>query len=64
MNQETKKATFIVKKDTLDLLKNVSFLLNETRVNLVNQALEEYLNKMIKEKNLESFIESLNQNKS
>jgi hypothetical protein len=58
---ETKKATFVFKKDTMKLLDDVAFLLNVKKVDLVNNALINHLETLIRENDLrEKIIELRN----
>ena len=41
------KATYRINKETFEKLSNVSFLIKETKGDIVNKALDKYLNELI-----------------
>jgi hypothetical protein len=55
-----KKTTFYITEENTELLKVIGFLKNESKTNLVNSAIKEYLNKIIEIDNLKEKIENLN----
>lgn len=56
---DTLKTTVYLKKDIKKLFDNVSFLLKEQKGDLINEALEIHLKKLIKDKNLEDKLKAL-----
>jgi hypothetical protein len=54
-----KKVSFYLTDENKELLDNISFLKKESKVSLINKAIEVYLGQLVSENNLKEKLENL-----